>query len=413
MIYELKIPAPGESINEVELARWLVDDGCLVEKDQELAEVESDKATLPLIADKPGKLKIIVPAGTTVKVGTVAATIDTNIIENNNPTSATAPPTAVKETPPVTDEPVIKSLVKSEEIQKKEAKATPLAHKLMAENKLDIGDIIDGLKKITSTEVKMVLDSRIPPANIKAPGQRKETHEKLSSLRKKISERLVAAKNQTAMLTTFNEADMSAIIEMRSKWQSPFVEKYGIKLGFMSFFVKAATIALHKYPKINSYIDGDEIITPQFCDIGIAVQTNKGLMVPVLRNAEMLTMPQIETEIAALAQKAKSFRISPEELSGGTFTITNGGVFGSLLSTPLVNPPQSGILGMHNILERPVAINGKVEVRPMMYLALSYDHRLIDGKESVGFLFTVKELVESPYKLFTGGLDAGQALLGL
>ena len=420
MILEIKVPSPGESITEVEIARWLVDDETIVEKDQELAEIESDKATLPLIAEQAGKLKILIEEGSTVSVGTVACKIDTSVTPTENDTNKTEPVT--KEPEKTTPEPVReKQVTNTEKVvkEKNNVKVTPVARKMMDELNLGVDDIINGLKKITTNEVNLVINARSgqsqaqsqPQKNIE--GNRNVSKEKMTQLRKKISERLVAVKNQTAMLTTFNEVDMTEIIAMRAKNQKKFSEKYGIKLGFMSFFTKAVSVALAEFPRINSYIEGDEIVSHNYCDVGIAVQTGKGLMVPVLRNTESMTLADIELQIAEMAKRARIFRLSPEEMSGGTFTITNGGVFGSLLSTPIINPPQSGILGMHNIVDRPVALNGQVVIRPMMYVALSYDHRIVDGKDSVSFLVRVKELLESPYKLLIEGPDPAKELLGL
>ena len=296
-------------------------------------------------------------------------------------------------------------------------KVTAVAKEMMKEHNLSVEDVINGLKRLGKKEVEMAVNA---PKNQDAEGTGSEekhrgivNDNKMSALRRKLSERLVAVKNETAMLTTFNEIDMSNVMEMRKKYQNQFVEKHGFKLGFMSFFTKAVALAMDFHPMVNAQIDGDEIVSPQFVDVGIAVSTPKGLMVPIVRNAESKSIAQIELEIKELAEKARNKKISVEELSGGTFTITNGGVFGSLFSTPIINPPQSAILGMHNILERPVAVNGQVVIRPMMYVALSYDHRIIDGKDSVGFLVKVKEFLENPELLFTGGQDAGKLLLGI
>lgn len=415
MIIEIIIPTPGESISEVELASWMVKDGDYVEKDQEVAEIESDKATLPLIAEKSGEIKILIEEGATIKVGTVACKIDT---------AAKAPKKkdeAEKVTPK--DDPKVNKATPPELVKKQDAtsseisdarhiKITPLAKKLMEEENLNVDDIIAGLRKISTTDVQKAINTT---GNVKAPtpssASRKVHSEKMSQLRKKLSQRLVVVKNETAMLTTFNEVDMSAIMALRKKYQKQFTEKHGVKLGFMSFFTKAATIALQSFPRVNSMMDGDSIVTPEYVDIAIAVQTDKGLMVPVLRNTEMMSLAGIEQKIVDLASKARKFRLSIEEMSGGTFTITNGGIFGSMLSTPIINPPQSGILGMHNIVERPVAVDGNVEIRPIMYLALSYDHRVIDGRDSVSFLIKVKELLESPYKLLIAGIDPEKSLL--
>ena len=292
-------------------------------------------------------------------------------------------------------------------------RATPVAKQMMEKEGLSVDDIVNGLRKISAGDVKLVMQNRpadkIPERSVE--GSREEERKKLSQLRKKISERLVAVKNETAMLTTFNEADMSAIMAIRKKYQEQFIEKHGIKLGFMSFFAKAVTEALRQFPAVNSFLDGEEVVSPAYCDIGIAVQTDKGLMVPVIRNAEAMSLAELEKQIADLATRARKARLSIEEMSGGTITTANGGIYGSMLSTPHLNPPQSGILGMHNILERPGAIKGKVEIRPMMYIALSYDHRVIDGKDSVGFLKTVKELLEEPVRLIFGEQEPEQFLL--
>ncbi len=400
MALEIKIPSPGESITEVELASWFVEDGALVTKNQEIGEIESEKATLPLIAGESGQLKILVQEGETVQVGAVVASIDTGVAVPDSPSDA----------PKETATPVKKT--KSEESS---VKVTPVAKQMMEKEGLSVDDILNGLRKISAGDVKLVLQSSsagtIPEKTRTA--SREEERKKVSQLRKKISERLVAVKNETAMLTTFNEADMSAIMAIRKKYQEQFVEKHGIKLGFMSFFTKAICEALRLFPSVNSYLDGEEVVSPAYYDIGIAVQTDKGLMVPVIRNAGLMSLAELEQHIADLATRARKARLSIEEMSGGTFTISNGGIYGSMLSTPILNPPQSGILGMHNILERPVAINGKVEIRPMMYIALSYDHRVIDGKDSVSFLKTVKDLLENPVRLIFGEQAPEQFLLDI
>lgn len=426
MAIEIKIPSPGESISEVEIASWFVQNGDYVEKDQEVGEVESEKATLPLIAEDSGEITILRQEGETVAVGTVVCTIDPSK-KGNKPAKAEP---AEKATEPETGSgEKEKEKAKPEAAESKEpvkqpsaspetisAKTTPLARKLMEENDLDIDAVLQGLKKISTREVNLLLQSSQKQSLtniVKTKASREERREKISNLRKKLSQRLVSVKNETAMLTTFNEADMSEIMALRKRYQDKFVEKYGVKLGFMSFFTKAVTEALLAMPQVNSRIDEDEIITPGYCDIGIAVQTDKGLMVPVLRNTESMSLADIEKQIIELAGKARKNRISIEEMTGGTFTITNGGIFGSMLSTPLINPPQAAILGMHNILERPVAVNGKVEIRPMMYLALSYDHRIIDGRDSVSFLVRVKELVENPTNMLFSGNDPEKLLLGI
>jgi len=407
MALEIKIPSPGESITEVELASWFVKDGALVLKNQEIGEIESEKATLPLIAVESGQLKILVQEGETVEVGVVVASIDTSVEVSDVPTenSAETSPLAPAEKPSEIPAPAQQSRVK----------VTPVAKQMMDKEGLSVDNILEGLRKISAGDVKQVIQNRSTsglPEKATA-SSREEERKKVSQLRKKISERLVAVKNETAMLTTFNEADMSAIISIRKKYQDQFVEKYGIKLGFMSFFTKAITEALRQFPAVNSYLDGEEVVSPKYCDIGIAVQTDKGLMVPVIRNAENMSLAELEQQIADLATRARKARLGIEEMSGGTFTISNGGIYGSMLSTPILNPPQSGILGMHNILERPMAINGKVEIRPMMYIALSYDHRVIDGKDSVGFLKTVKALLEEPVRLIFGEQAPEQFLLDI
>ncbi|MDY0254858.1 MAG: 2-oxoglutarate dehydrogenase complex dihydrolipoyllysine-residue succinyltransferase [Tenuifilaceae bacterium] len=413
MKVEIRIPSPGESITEVEIASWLVDDNSWVEKDQEIAEVESEKATLPLLASHSGVVSIKVQSGA-IKVGEVACTIDT---EAQKPEGAE---TTTDNAPQPQPESEPKSEVKTQpqaahqpRPESSQVKVTPLARRLMDEQGVSVDDIIKGLKKITTHEVSAALGAGGFAEPKQESADRAEERTTMSQLRRKLSQRLVAVKNETAMLTTFNEVDMSRIMEMRKAYQKDFQEKHGVKLGFMSFFTKAVVEALKQHPLVNSQIDGDEIITPNYYDIGIAVQTPKGLMVPVLRNAESLTMAQIEKGILDLAEKGRKGRIGLEELTGGTFTITNGGIFGSMLSTPILNPPQSGILGMHNIIERPVAVNGKVEIRPMMYIALSYDHRIIDGKDSVGFLVKVKEMLENPERLLAAGVSPDRLLLDI
>jgi 2-oxoglutarate dehydrogenase E2 component (dihydrolipoamide succinyltransferase) len=419
MALEIKIPSPGESISEVELTSWFVEDGALVNKNQELGEIESEKATLPLIATQAGKVSILVKEGETVKVGAVVASIDTSVEVPDVPADSTSDPvTEAAPAPAVSEEskpnpeskPVAEAQTGHEAV-----KTTPVARQMMEKEGLSVDDIISGLKKITAGHVKEVMSHKASPGITQGQEEasREEERKKVSQLRKKISERLVAVKNETAMLTTFNEADMSAIMAIRKKYQEDFVKKHGIKIGFMSFFTKAVTEALKQFPSVNSYLEGEEVVRPKFCDIGIAVQTDKGLMVPVMRNAEVLSLAEIELKIADLAGRARKARLSIEEMSGGTFTISNGGIYGSMLSTPILNPPQSGILGMHNILERPVAINGKVEIRPMMYLALSYDHRVIDGKDSVSFLKTVKELLEEPVGMIFGDQSPEKFLLDI
>ncbi len=417
MIIEIKIPSAGESITEVAIGNWLAENGALVEKDQEIAEVETDKATLPLIAPESGMLNILVRAGDKVQVGDIACTVDTDYA---NKISQKKVPVKTKEPSiPVAVIPAPESKIAPPPSGDLAAvKSTPLANRIMEQHNLDIEAIIQGLRRITRQEVEMVVEqqrrttiSGPVPAFIKDSRGAERTP--MSPLRRKLSKRLVAVKNETAMLTTFNEVDMSALMELRRKYQSMFQEKHGQKLGLMSFFTKACAEALLLFPRVNSMIEGDDIITPGYVDIAIAVQTEKGLMVPVIRNAHQMSIARLEIAIGELAQKARASKLSLEEMTGGTFTITNGGVFGSMLSTPILNPPQSAIMGMHNITERPVAISGRVEIRPMMYIALSYDHRLIDGRDSVSFLVKVKELIESPLNMVMEGADPEKLLLDL
>ena len=427
MISEVKIPSPGESITEVLLARWFVEDGDQVEKDQELGEVESDKATLPLISGISGAISILIKEGETIKVGTIACKIDSEKTGKTKAKPEATPEVKAEVKAEKPDKVVVEpqAVAPKEKPEEKVAtrqaveetesvKVTPLARKMMEEHQISVKDILAGLQKITTNEVEMVINN--PQNGYTKPdivSTREIGRQKISPLRKKLAERLVAVKNETAMLTTFNEVDMSEVMALRKKYQSRFEAKYAIKLGFMSFFAKAVSEALKLHPMVNSQIDGEEIITPSYYDIGIAVSTDKGLMVPVLRNVESMSLADIENNIAALAAKARSGRISLDEMSGGTFTITNGGVFGSMLSTPIINPPQSAILGMHNIVDRPVAIDGKIEIRPIMYVALSYDHRIIDGRDSVSFLVKIKQFIENPVKLLFGASLPEEVLLGI
>jgi len=434
---EVKIPSPGESITEVEIANWLVQTGDYVEKDQELAEIESDKATLPLVAEESGKVEIIAPEGETIKVGEVACKIDETAKKEESSASGNEKQTTeakeAEKEPIKTPEEQVSSPKKegntakeskTEQTKPKEEKKTeeteqvkvsPVAKKMMDDYNLSIDDVLKGLRRLNKQDIEKAREGLAQPEKEETQRgeiSRETDRKKITQLRKKLSERLVSVKNETAMLTTFNEVDMTEIINLRKKYQKAFQEKHGIKLGFMSFFTKAATRALETYPNVNSSIDGEEIVYPSYTDIGIAVQTNKGLMVPVVRNAESLSLAEIEIKINEYATKARSNKITIDEMQGGTFTITNGGVFGSLLSTPILNPPQSGILGMHNIQDRPVAINGQVEIRPMMYIALSYDHRTVDGKDSVSFLVKVKEMIENPHKMLLSD-DPDKSLLDL
>ena len=395
MILEMKVPSPGESITEVEIADWLVQDGDYVEKDQAIAEVDSDKATLELPAEASGKITLQAEVGDAVAVGAVVCLINT---EAERPKGDAALST-VKKTG-------VSNAPKAEVENYASGAPSPAAKKIIDENGIDLTSV-QGTGRNGRITKKDAIDA--VPSMGTPTGDRPVTRKKMSLLRRKVAERLVAAKNETAMLTTFNEADMSAIFDLRKQYKEKFQEKHGVSLGFMSFFTKAVVRALQQFPDVNSMIDGNEQILFDYCDISVAVSGPKGLMVPVVRNSERMSFSDIENEIKRLAVRARDGKITVDEMTGGTFTISNGGVFGSMLSTPIINPPQSGILGMHNILQRPVAVDGKVEIRPMMYIALSYDHRIIDGKESVGFLVAVKEALEDPISLLMDG-DAKKSL---
>lgn len=437
MIVEIKVPSPGESITEVQVASWLVEDGEFVEMDQDIVEIDSDKATLPLASTADGKINIVVPEGETIDVGTVIAKIDTSVKgepkkepvkekeETGKPEEKEEKAETVKDAKPKEKaEPKTPEQPKKDQEEKSDVDLTvsPLARKLMQQNNIKENDFIEFFKnyRIGKSDVEFYLKEKdkSPARTSYQPatswkGGRNEERKKMSMLRKKLAERLVSVKNETAMLTTFNEVNMSPIMNTRNKYKEIFKQQYGISLGFMSFFTKAITEAIAHFPQINSQLDGDEVVFFDYVDISIAVSAPKGLVVPVIRNAEMLSLADIEKEIKALAEKARENKISIEEMQGGTFTITNGGVFGSMLSTPIINPPQSAILGMHNIVERPIAVNGKVEIHPVMYVALSYDHRLIDGKESVSFLVKVKEMLENPERMLHDGKEGIEVLLGL
>lgn len=429
MKIEIKVPSPGESINEVQIASWLVENGEYVERDQDIVEVDSDKATLNIPATESGTIELKVEEGETIDVGTVIAVIDT---------SAKGTPKKKVEKEETREFPEPKSNVKNkekelssssgrgeEEQEKKSTKydltLSPLARKLMDQDNISEDELVDFFKnyRVGKKDVEFFEENKNKVSksqNIQSSnwsGGRDLNRSKMTMLRKKLSQRLVSVKNETAMLTTFNEVNMTPIIEIRKKYKEIFKEKHGIGLGFMSFFTKAVTEAMAHFPAINSQIDGDEIVGYEYVDVAFAVSAPKGLMVPVIRNAEMLSMAEIESEIKRLAIKARDGKLSIDEMQGGTFTITNGGVFGSMLSTPIINPPQSAILGMHNIVERPIAINGKVEIHPIMYVAVSYDHRIIDGSTSVGFLVKVKEMLENPEKMLFGGNSAVETLLGI
>jgi 2-oxoglutarate dehydrogenase E2 component (dihydrolipoamide succinyltransferase) len=415
MIIESKVPSPGESITEVQIARWLKKDGEYVEKDDELCEIDSDKATLTVNAEQSGKLKIMVAEGQTVKVGDVVCSIDTSA-EAPVKEAVTEPAAMAQKSQPVAEKQPTPASKPEEKKSTHYASGTPSpsAKKMMEEKGIPDGAVKGSGKdgRITKGDVMELLSKGFNPSEPHVASRDTE-RQKLSALRKKLSQRLVAVKNETAMLTTFNEVDMSAIYAIRAKYKDIFKEKHGVGIGFMSFFTKAVCEALSLFPAVNAQIDGEEIIYHRYCDIGIAVSAPKGLMVPVIRNAEMMSLAQIEASIRDLALKARDSKLSVDEMSGGTFTITNGGVFGSMMSTPIINPPQSAILGMHNVVERPVAVNGQVVIRPMMYVALSYDHRIIDGRESVGFLVKVKDMLENPVKMLFGSKSAEEILLGL
>ena len=389
----MKIPSPGESITEVEIASWLVSDGEFVKKDQIIAEIDSDKATLELPAEESGVISLAAEEGDVIQVGQVVCKIDISAkesIQNNGSVQQSNSAEVVKST--------IKNV--SETVKKETSKVpvvSPAARKIAIERNIDINSIAPTGKGGRITKQDILLGK--PAMGSVNQKDRPESRQKLSMLRRKVAERLVSVKNETAMLTTFNEVDMSSIFDLRKKYKEKFKSKHGVNLGFMSFFTLASVKALKEFPAVNSMIDKQEMISYDYCDISIAVSGPKGLMVPVIRNAENMSFKDVEMEVKKLAEKARDGKISVDEMTGGTFTISNGGIFGSMLSTPIINPPQSAILGMHNIVERPMAINGKVEIRPVMYLALSYDHRIIDGKESVGFLVHIKEALENPIEI--------------
>jgi 2-oxoglutarate dehydrogenase E2 component (dihydrolipoamide succinyltransferase) len=414
---DIKVPSPGESISEVRIAQWLVKSGDVVTKDQVLAEIDSDKATLELSAEAEGKVELLAAADATVNVGDVVARIDTSVkAERSAPAKASADEKAKAQAPSPDAKKAASAASPSPAATA--AHATPVAKAMLDEKGVDASKVKGSGPngRITKSDVEAYIAGGVDASDKLMNGwggTRNDSRAKMTTLRKKVAERLVSVKNQTAMLTTFNEVDMSAVMALRDKYKDKFKEQKGVNLGFMSFFTKAVTEALRLYPTVGGQIQGEEIVTFDYADIGIAVSSPKGLMVPIVRNAERMTLAEIEAKIKELAIKARDGKLSIDEMTGGTFTITNGGVFGSMLSTPIINPPQSAILGMHNIVERPVAVNGQVVIRPIMYVALSYDHRIIDGKESVSFLYKVKEMIEDPNKLVFGGKDPGEVLLGL
>lgn len=415
MIIQIKAPTPGESITEVQIANWLVKNGEYVAKDTEIAEIDSDKATLTVNAEVSGAVSILIEAGETVSIGTVIAEIDSD---------AKAPDGVA----PVVTEKIVEHAqpldlqikhISSPAQENTEVKITPLARKIMEEKQLTGREVLEqlGHQRITRQDVLNASSGKTPQASasqsLSVEMSRETERKKLTTLRIKLAQRLVSVKNETAMLTTFNEVNMSQIMNLKKQYNEKFKEQFGVGIGFMSFFTKAVTIALTKFPQVNAMIDGDELIFHKYADVGIAVSAPKGLVVPVIRNAESLSLAEIELRIKELAGKARENKITLEEMTGGTFTITNGGVFGSMMSTPILNPPQSAILGMHNIIERPIAVSGQVVVAPMMYIALSYDHRVIDGRESVSFLVMVKELLENPVKMLFDGNEPLKVLLGM
>lgn len=406
-VIEIKVPSPGESISEVQIANWVVKSGDFVQNGQVIAEIDSDKATLEMTAEASGEITILAEAGDTVAVGATAATIDTSK-QGNAPAAAAAPKAEAAPVAATTPAPA--------EAGYAAGHAAPAAAKMMAENNVTAAQVSGTgpggriLKSDVAAAIAAGFDTSAVPART---GERTERREKMTMLRKKVAERLVSVKNNTAMLTTFNEVNMKPAMDLRAKYKELFKEKHGVGLGFMSLFTKAVCEALQQFPAVNARIDETDIVYNSFCDVGIAVSTPKGLMVPIVRNAEMLSLADIEKSIGGLAKKARDGKITVDDMQGGTFTITNGGVFGSMLSTPIINPPQSAILGMHNIVERPIAENGQVAIRPIMYIALSYDHRIIDGKESVGFLVKLKEMLENPERMLFGGKTAEEVLLGL
>ena len=409
MSVELKIPSVGESITQVTIASWLKEDGDYVEMDEAVAELESDKATVELNAEQAGTLKILVEEGEDVEIGAVVASIDTSA---GPPAEKAAP--APKETTSQKEEPAPKAEVAEKSMTSNYATGTPspAANKILAEKGISPQAVTGTGKDGRITKYDAILANADTNYGESSEPSREQHREKMSNLRKTVARRLVSAKNETAMLTTFNEVNMQPIFDTRAKYKEKFKEMHGVNLGFMSFFTRACALSLQKFPKVNAFIDGEEMVMNDFVDVSIAVSSPKGLMVPVMRNVENMTLWEIESEVKRLAIKARDGKLSIPEMTGGTFTITNGGVFGSMLSTPIINPPQSAILGMHNIVERPVVEKGNIVARPVMFVALSYDHRIIDGKESVGFLVSVKNYLENPETMLMGK-DPMDLLMGL
>ncbi len=421
MAIEIRVPSPGESITQVQLAKWLVNDGEQVEKDQEVVEIDSDKASFPVSSPENGVIHFKAAEGDTIGVGSVIAVIEpgSGAVPANKKSEASTPATssetAQRQASSVPSAKEERSGSRSGESLEK-LHASPLAKKIIEEKGVRANELAMAYpgKKINRNDVETFIKDRKADAPLSAFSNiRKEERKKLTTLRLKLAERLVAVKNQTAMLTTFNEINMSSALKLKDRYSEVFKQKYGVGIGFMSLFAKAVTIAIRDFPMVNSMIDGDELVSPTFVDIGIAVSAPKGLVVPVIRNAETLSLAELEIKVKEYAVKARDGKLSIDDMKGGTFTITNGGVFGSLMSTPILNPPQSAILGMHKIMDRPIAVDRQVVVAPMMYIALSYDHRVIDGKDSVGFLIKVKELIEDPLKMLTMGEDPVTLLLDL
>ena len=409
MAAEIIVPSPGESITQVQVAKWLVSDAEEVEKDQEVVEIDSDKASFPLTATEDGIIKILIAEGETVAVGTILARIEPLTGEKKASPAKSVKVTEQKET-------VIFQDKKPTEKSKTVTHISPLAEKIRTDKNIQKEEVFSAFegKRIGKKDIESYISQTASHGKSgDSSDSRNLERRKLSTLRLKLAERLVAVKNETAMLTTFNEVNMRSILEIKEKHNDAFKEKFAVGIGFMSFFTKAVTQALREFPQVNSMLDGDELVIPDYVDMGIAVSAPKGLVVPVIRNAEKMSIPELEIRIKELAVKARDNRITLEDMKGGTFTITNGGVFGSMMSTPILNPPQSAILGMHKIMDRPIAVNGKTEIHPMMYIALSYDHRVIDGRESVTFLVKVKEYLEDPVKMVMECEDPVLRLIGL
>lgn len=408
MIIEIKVPSPGEAITEVELGAWLVEDGAVVEMDDELVEINSDKATLTLPSEDEGKIQILAEEGAVVRIGEVIAKLDTSFAADDKPADAPAEETSKEAAAPQKEGTYAAGVPSpsAEKLMKDQGVAAGSVTGSGRDGRVTKGDVVEALKSKPATNGQPKAEPKkekpAAPALPSIGGTRETTRKRMSPLRRSIAKRLVSVKNETAMLTTFNEVDMTEIKAIRAKYKEKFKEKYGVGLGFMGFFCKAVTEAMGDFPGVNAQIDGDEVIYHDYIDIGIAVSTPRGLVVPNIRNAESMSILQIEQSIRHYAGKARDNKITLDEMTGGTFSITNGGVFGSMLSTPIINPPQSAILGMHNIVDRPMAVNGQVEIRPIMYVALSYDHRIVDGKEAVSFLYKVKEYLEDPTRLLFG-----------